>query len=273
MNVRWGCIFRASRSSAGNSTVAISILPPLHGVRQVMRSLLRTAAAVLCMLGAVSLPASNVSARSYYDDDDVHAPSPACSRSQKLRCDLSPASRSPRRGPRSSTASPIRAFPPGMARSRERLCGLLPRGMRSAGLSSHIALARYVVQWNVMSGAYPAYLSAARSVVPRRALPRPHARDLARRLRRGAAGLLFGISGRSASAAGSIPRPLPMSRSGMSRTTRSALLAECRRPLHAHRAIALPRPRLHRDRRQPPRLPLDERLRAGVRVALSIRRA
>ncbi len=29
----------------------------------------------------------------------------------------------------------------------------------AAGPSSHIALARYVVQWNVMSGAYPAYLS------------------------------------------------------------------------------------------------------------------
>jgi hypothetical protein len=124
-----------------------------------MRSLLRTAVAGLCMFVAVSLPASNASARYYSYDDDVHVPVAAMlSLSEAPLRSLTGGSLSP----------PGTAYVDGISDQSlpywdGSFAGSYSAGFFHdawvAGLSSHIALARYVVQWNVMSGAYPAYLS------------------------------------------------------------------------------------------------------------------
>lgn len=128
-----------------------------------MRSLLRTAPAVLCMIGAASLPASNASARSYYNGDDAHAPVAG----------MLWLSEAPLRSlTGDSLSAPGTAFVDGISdQSLPYWDGSFPvsdfaasfREAWVAGLSSHIALARYVVQWNVMSGAYPAYLAQLES--------------------------------------------------------------------------------------------------------------
>jgi hypothetical protein len=128
-----------------------------------MRSLLRTAPAVLCMLGAVSLPAPNASARSHSYDDEVHAP---VARMLAL-------SEAPLRSLTGDALSPPgTAFVDGISdQSLPSWDGSFPassfaasfRKAWVAGLASHVALARYVVQWNVMSGAYPAYLAQLES--------------------------------------------------------------------------------------------------------------
>src|ERR1700740_2841702 len=122
-----------------------------------MRSLLRTAPAVLCMLGSVSLAVPNASARSY-GDDDAHAPVAGM-------LSLSEAPLRSLTG--GSLAPPGTAFVDGISdQSLPSWDGSFAVSYSAgffhdawvAGLTSHIALARYVVQWNVMSGAYPAYL-------------------------------------------------------------------------------------------------------------------
>ncbi len=111
------------------------------------------------MLVSISLPAPNASARSYSYDDDVHAPVAA----------MLAFSEAPLRSLTGGSLSPPgTVYVDGISDQSltswdSSFAGSYSAGFFHdawvAGLSSHIALARYVVQWNVMSGAYPAYLS------------------------------------------------------------------------------------------------------------------
>lgn len=125
-----------------------------------MRPFLCAALAVLCTLGVTPLSASTASARPYYDDPAPFAGALALPEAP-LRS-LTGGSLSP----------PGTAYVDGISdQSLPSWDGAFPgsrfagffRDTWAAGLSPHISLARYVVQWNVMSGAYPAYLAQLES--------------------------------------------------------------------------------------------------------------
>ncbi len=185
-----------------------------------MRPILRAALALLCMLGVVASPATlpAASARPLNDAHALPAGTPTLPEAplRSLTGDsLSPPGTAYVDGI-SDQSLPYwdGAFP------SSRFASFFADTWAAHGLSPHIPLARYVVQWNVMSGAYPALSSAARSVVPRRAEPRPHARHLARRLRRGAAQLGLPNTGRRCERCWTGSPPRPTSRPGTSPTTR-----------------------------------------------------
>lgn len=126
-----------------------------------MRPFPRATLAVLCTLGVASLSISTIaSARPFYDD------------------------RAPFAGTIALPEAPLRSLtgdslsPPGTAYVDGISDQSLPywdgsfddgrfagsfRDAWTAGLSAHISLARYVVQWNVMSGAHPDYLAQLES--------------------------------------------------------------------------------------------------------------
>lgn len=134
------------------------ILSPTRGVQQTMRPFLRTALALLCTLGVVASPSTSPAA-SARPLDDEHVPlagTPALSEAplRSLTGD--------------SLSPPGTAYVDGISDQSLPYWNGAFRGSRFAGffadtwaadLSAHISLARYVVQWNVMSGAHPAYLA------------------------------------------------------------------------------------------------------------------
>jgi hypothetical protein len=125
-----------------------------------MRPFLCAALAVLCTLGGASLSTSTASARPVYDD---HAPFAGTLTLPEA----------PLRSLTGDSLSPAgTAYVDGISdQSLPSWDGAFPGSRFSdffrdtwvTGPSAHISLARYVVQWNVMSGAYPTYLAQLES--------------------------------------------------------------------------------------------------------------
>jgi hypothetical protein len=140
----------------------MSIFLSIPGVQQVMRLSLCAALAVLCALGAVPWPASTAGASPYHDDGASFA---GASSAGSLA--LSEAPLQSLAG--GSLSPPGTAYVDGISDQSlpfwdgsfggDRFAGFFRDAWVADGLSSHISLARYVVQWNVMSGAYPSYLA------------------------------------------------------------------------------------------------------------------
>jgi hypothetical protein len=133
------------------------IFSPIRGVQRIMRPFSCAVPAVLCTLGVASLSmASTTSARPFHNDHVPLAGTPALSEAplRSLTGD--------------SLSPPGTAYVDGISDQSLPYWNGAFSGSRFAsffadtwiaGLSSHVSLARYVVQWNVMSGSYPAYLA------------------------------------------------------------------------------------------------------------------
>ena len=132
-----------------------SILMPIPRVSHIMRPVLCVSLAILCSLAPASPRASATAGRPYYDVVPITA---ALALSEAPLRSLTGGSLSP----------PGTAYVDGISDQSlpywdRSFAGSYAAGFFHdawvAGLSSHISLARYVVQWNVMSGAYPNYFA------------------------------------------------------------------------------------------------------------------
>jgi hypothetical protein len=138
----------------------MSILPPIPRVSRIMQLVKRVCLVVLCGLAFVSPRAAgaDAGARPYYT-----APTPG-----SLALPEASLQSLAGGGLRSSGAPYVDGISDqSLPYWDPSFAGAYSAGFFHdawvAGLSSHIALARYVVQWNVMSGAYPNYLEQLES--------------------------------------------------------------------------------------------------------------
>lgn len=140
----------------------MSLFSSIAGVQRVMRSFLCAALGMLCTLGAISLSASVADARPYYEDGHDAPLAGALALSEAPLRSLTGGSLSPS-GTAYVDGISDQSLPYWDGSFDKGRFGGFFRYAWIAGLSSHISLARYVVQWNVMSGSYPSYLAQLES--------------------------------------------------------------------------------------------------------------
>jgi hypothetical protein len=137
----------------------MAILPPIPRVSRIMRPMLRVCLIVLCALACALPRAANAYARPYYDAGPMAGSLALPEASlQALTGGGLHSAGAPYVDGISDQSLPF--WDPSFAGSYS--AGFFHDAWVS-GLASHISLARYVVQWNVMSGAHPDYLSALES--------------------------------------------------------------------------------------------------------------
>jgi hypothetical protein len=136
----------------------MSILPPIPRVSPIMQPVHRVCLVVLCGLALASPRAADAGARPYYAGPMAGSLALSEASLQSLAGGGLHSSGAPYVDGISDQSLPYwdGSFSGG------RFSGFFHDAW-IAGLASHIALARYVVQWNVMSGAYPDYLAQLES--------------------------------------------------------------------------------------------------------------